>query len=327
MRRAVLICLLTSYLSLLEGCSYVIVHSDILKDNPDQLLIDPNTPRVKMTISGLEQPCRIKYGRYYSDSTKAIVKGEVPQGRKYPVIIDSGFPVFIHVNDNIVRENNLAIRPIAEPSSTGACHLPFLKLGKVTIRNPRCMYTEQHWELQVCGMPIYKEKWIIVGLNLMKRFRYILLDGVRRELELSAEQSFAPAEPDNWSQYTFTIERHMLMVDIPIEDQDLHIMFDTGCGYGLTLSSKLWGKLSERLKVKDSRDFKKASYNAGRIPCQKMLISNLTIGNKLIKNAEVLVLPEDDEGRGHLGMKFFKDTVVVLDFERNLMWVKNDGTN
>lgn len=328
MRKIILSSLLSLCLCLLAGCSYVVVDSDILKDNPEQPLIDPNIWPVKMTISGLKEPCRVKYRPYYVYThPTAIVTGQIPRGKKYPVLIDSGFPSFIWVSDKIILENNLPIYPIKGIPSTGFCHLPFLKLGKVTLRNPLCMYRQQHLELQVFGIPIWREKWIIVSLGIMKDFRYILLDGVQREVELSAEQSFAPIEPNNWSQYRFTIEEDSLMVDIPIEGEDVHIAFDTCCSYGLTVRSKLWAKLSERVKVRGARDYKKLSGLAGWIPCKKMLIPKLAVGNKVIKNAEVLVLPEDKHFKmsSHLGMKFFKNTVVVLDFERNLMWVKGHG--
>lgn len=326
MRKIILSSLLSLLLSLLTGCSYVLVHSDILKDNPNQPLIDSYTGLIKKPIIELKEPCRVKY-RFDS---RPIVTGQIPEAREYPVAIDSGSPGFIEVSDIFVRENNLPIYPVGKTASWGFCRLPSLKIGKATIRNPRCTYRAQHWELRVLGIPITKDKLVIVGLRLMKRFRYILLDGLRKEVELSAQQSFTPAEPNNWSQYPCTIEKDpktILMVDIPIEGEDVHIEFDTGCAYGLTVSSKLWAKLSERVKVKDSKNSKKGSYFSGWIPCQKKLIPRLTVGNKVINNAEVLVLPEDSHHISHLGMNFFKNTVVVLDFERNLMWVKNNGAD
>lgn len=323
------------------------VDSDILKDNPEQPLIDPNIGPVKMTVSGnrllkihtkptieLKEPCQVKYHwLYYRGSDPIIIiTGQVPKGKKYEVAIDSGFAFSVILSDKIILENNLPIYPIEHEQVVGICYLPFLQLGKATIRNVPGFWMKQQWELQLFGIPIWREKWVIVGLGIMKDFRYILLDGLRREVELSAEQSFAPAEPDNWSQYTFTIEKDRtnndrLRVDIPIEDEKLHIRFDTCCPYSLAVSSKLWAKLFEKVKAEDARDSKCWSWQDGFTPCQKILIPKLTVGNRVISNAEVLVLPEDntDKPWGFIGMGCFKNTVVVLDFERNLMWVKNDA--
>ena len=54
------------------------------------------------------------------------------------------------------------------------------------------------------------------------------------------------------------------------------------------------------------------------------------MGNVVIKNAEVMILPEDTsylqaDIPGYISIWTFKDTSVVLDFERSLMWVKNNG--
>jgi len=51
----------------------------------------------------------------------------------------------------------------------------------------------------------------------------------------------------------------------------------------------------------------------------------LQVGDRTVKNAMISVLPDDspllDRCPGLIGMQFFRDTIVVLDFQRNLMWV------
>ena len=53
---------------------------------------------------------------------------------------------------------------------------------------------------------------------------------------------------------------------------------------------------------------------------------SLQVGDRVIREAQVSVFPNDspllDRCPGLIGMQFFRDTIVVLDFQRNLMWVK-----
>ena len=56
-------------------------------------------------------------------------------------------------------------------------------------------------------------------------------------------------------------------------------------------------------------------------------LKELKVGNRILKNPSLTVMP-DDAGpmkgyQGFLGLPCFKDTVMVLDFENNLMWIKN----
>lgn len=348
MRRVILIGLLSLYLCLLTGCSRVLVYSDILTDNPRHPLIDPNIGPVKMKISGkhmptkmhtkpiieLSEPCRVKYCPCYVDSSpRILVIGQIPKGREYHVTIDSGSCMSMIISDRIVLENNLPIYPIEHNQIGGICYLPFLKLGKAIIHNIPGIYRKQQWESQLFGIPIDREKFIIVGLRLMEKFRYILLDGIRKEMELSAKQSFAPIQPSHWSYYPCAIEKDAynndrLMVDIPIEGIELHIAFDTDLGENLMVTPEVWAKLSKRIKVENKKTIKWSGYEGIEIDCQEITITKLNIDNTTIKDAQVLVLPEHDTYLTNiLGMKCFKNTIVVLDFERNLMWVKNSATD
>ena len=74
------------------------------------------------------------------------------------------------------------------------------------------------------------------------------------------------------------------------------------------------------------------SYQHGFLPCRKAIVKNLSVGNVVIKNAEIVIMPEGTpylpkDIPGYISIWTFKDTSVVLDFEHNLMWVKNNGNN
>ena len=65
----------------------------------------------------------------------------------------------------------------------------------------------------------------------------------------------------------------------------------------------------------------------GRLNCEKTVVPGLQVGNRLVKDALISVFPDDcpllDESEALLGMQYFLDTVVALDFENCLLWVKN----
>ena len=67
------------------------------------------------------------------------------------------------------------------------------------------------------------------------------------------------------------------------------------------------------------------------LPCRKMTIKELQVGNMLIKNANINVItnknPWHEDDHHMLGMGFFKETIVVLDFDKSLMWIKKQQTN
>ena len=105
------------------------------------------------------------------------------------------------------------------------------------------------------------------------------------------------------------------------------VQLDTGSGRGLAISEKLWEQLSE--KIRNVRLVKATDLYPyiGSLPCRRGVIPKLQVGNRTVKGAKISVFPDDspllDRGDGLLGMQYFRDTVMVLDFERNLMWVKN----
>ncbi len=118
-----------------------------------------------------------------------------------------------------------------------------------------------------------------------------------------------------------------LFVKIPIAGHETEVQLDTGSGRGLAISEESWKAIEEQIghtKLRKARDL--YPY-IGLLPCRRGVARRLKIGNRIITDAMISVFPDDspivDRCSGLLGMQFFQDTVIVLDFERNLMWVKN----
>jgi hypothetical protein len=282
------------------------------------------------------EPCRIKYHSSYSVNRWMAVEGKLGNGRKYPVVLDTGASIPLFVNDIHIMENKLAIHTLkshnGDSAGWGMCYLPELHIGQVTLANWPCFYREQHTELQLLGLPLVKGKAVIAGLAALRRFKYISFDSVRKEVEFSLESAFKSGQPDSWTQYSFAIEEDLggnvlLFVRIPIAGEEIELQLDTGSGRGLAITEELWERMSKKIrhvKLKKGRDL--YPY-IGWLVCKQGVIPKLEVGNRIVKNAKMSVFPNDspivDQCSGLLGMQYFQDTIIVLDFERNLMWVKN----
>ena len=281
-------------------------------------------------------PCRIKYHSSYSVNRWMAVEGKLGNGRKYPVVLDTGASIPLFVNDIHIMENKLTAYPLKSHNGDsvgwGMCYLPELLIGQVTLASWPCFYREQHTELQLLGLPLVKGKAVIAGLAALRRFKYISFDSVRKEVEFSLERVFKPGQLDLWAQYSFAIEEDLggnalLFVKIPIAGEETELQLDTGSGRGLAITGELWEKMSKkirRIKLKKGRDL--YPY-IGWLVCKQGVVPKLEVGNRIVKNAKMSVFPNDspivEQRSGLLGMQYFQDTIMVLDFERNLMWVKN----
>jgi hypothetical protein len=268
------------------------------------------------------------------------VDGKLPDGKKYPVYIDSGSAgPEVALNDMIVKENNLEIyapyknneqklSSDEERQRWGLCFLPSLEIGGLTIQKPSCIYLPYHREFQVIGFPLWQEKNLLLGVSIMSRFKYIYFDNTNMEVKFSHNQSFQPKEPEEWAHYSFSLRKDdgRIMVDIPIANQNCNIYFDT-CGAGTVLKPDLWEKIKNNVTATIPRDSLLLTYCLGGLPSHKTIVKKLDVGNITLNNTEVFILPEDTpylpkDIPGYISCWTFKDTSIVLDFEHKFLWVK-----
>ena len=354
MRKLIVSSLLILSLFLQPGCQTVVVSNKRLEGMADIRLMCQNDPNNRLywakdihssnwecssqidSDTKQQTPFRIKYHSSYSANRWMAVEGRLSSGRKYPVILDTGASIALFVNDIHIMENKLAIYPLeshsSEPAGWGMCYLPELHIGQVTFVNWPCFYREQHTEVQLLGLPIANGKAVIAGLVALRRFKYIAFDSVRKEVEFSLEEAFNPGQSDSWSQYSFAIEEDLggnafLFVKIPIAGEKTELQLDTGNGRGLSISEELWEKISKKIQHIELRKGTDLYPYIGRLVCKRGVISKLEVGDRIVKNAKISVFPNDspivEQCSGLLGMQYFQNTIMVLDFERNLMWVKN----
>lgn len=293
-----------------------------------------------------EEPCRIKYHKLSSISHNIVIEGNMGiDGNKYPVILDTGASQPVVLNAALVRNNNLPIYDMGDINqdfngqSPGICQLSKLDIGDVTLEGWPCIYFESHSSLNLFGIPIasstYGNNNIILGLPLLREFKYLVFDNINKEVEMSYHQSFEPYYPEGWKKYPILIEEDFhdnafLFVRINIAGHETELQLDTGSGRGMAISETLWKYLSneiEEVKLKKGKDF--YPY-IGNLPCKKGEISKLIFGDRTIDNAEISVFRDDcpllDGCEGLVGMQYFSSSVFVLDFEHELMWIKEQDT-
>lgn len=330
-------------ISTVKSARPVLIQSDNLEFVPGVRVLDVNNPFFKVTRKGPKrigikwaetkvilknQTCRIAQ----LGTDRVMVMGQLNGDKEYPTIIDTGNPMCLIVSDTVVADSKLEIYPFQEVDKDigGFCHISRVQIGDMAIINPMCHYALGHYERRVLGRTIWKQRDLNLGLGLIRKFLYVLVDNITCEVEFCTKGGFEAEPNESWSQYSMSIEKdeldqERLMVDIPIAGQTRKVVFDTGFNCGLTTTEKIWEKLSDNLTVLRSRDSRLATPE-GIVACRKITVEELQVADASINNAIIFVESIDTpfgEEFLTLGMGYFQDTVIVLDFERGLIWVKN----
>lgn len=364
MRNFVLGSLISLLLSVQSGCSigpvlYVTEDSTSVNEPTDVSLVHSNN-KPSLTINSLQEfmsldliwkadSCidqndvsRVKYHKQYYKNRYIVVEGKIGlSGSRYPFVLDTGAsqPVFLNVSH--VLDNKLLIYPLEDIDSElnghrlGLCYLPLLQIGNITFTNRPCLYLEPPSTVSLFGIQISGKSTtnntVIVGLPVLRGFKYVIFDSIENEVGFSCSRSFKVSKTSIWDKYPIFIEEDLhgntfLFVQIPIVGQEIELQFDTGSGRGLAIGESLWKQVGDKfqnIKLKKGRDF--YPY-IGRLECKRGIIEKLKVGDRIINDAEISIFPDDSplltECEGLLGMQYFKDTIVVLDFEKSLMWVK-----
>lgn len=320
----------------------VFVYTDNLESMPGIHVLDANNPYFRVTLKEpnevavnwagkrveMKKPeCRVSR----LGGALAYVQGQLNEDKEYPVLFDSGFSQHALVSDTVVQDAGLDIYPVKGLGGTigGLCHLGRLRIGDLTIVNPPCAYTLAHYEERRFRRAPLKEKKIWLGLRLMKQFRYILFDNVSREVEFSIKESFKPSDPNQWRHFVTTIKSYgpageKLMVDIPVAGHPRRVYFDTGAGSALVVAEDVWETIESELTVL-RRSRKKINMMDGFESCEEVIVEKLVVGETTRSCEKVHIL--DNESRWGkelflLGIGFFQETVIVLDFTSELLWIK-----
>jgi len=305
---------------------------------------------------------RVKYHQLYAINPCMMVKGSIAGAKNdHPIILDTGASQAVFVKNTHVIESRLPVYPAETDQANsnayglGRCYLPQLRIGQVTLTDLPCWYLQRHIELEFFGLPIAKDDSIILGLPALRRFKYILFDSPNRQVEFSYNEAFEPGPapiapvavgqaPDkdesiaggqlvrDWSQYSLLIEEdrygnEFAFVEIPIAGELMKVQLDTGSANALAIAERQWEILSRRVKKPRLKEGIDLYPYISQLACKRGVIRELQIGDRCIRDAKISVFPSDSpllrQCKAILGTQYFQDTVIVLDFERRIMWVKN----
>ncbi len=268
-----------------------------------------------------------QWGNYYGTRT---VKGCLNENT-YPVIFDTGCNPMLILSEKIVTKNDLAVfffDPGNKETGSAFVLVDSLKIGSFELNNYPCGLWKYRPQLQLLGLPIHEPELIVLPLAIMRQFSYFKFDNVKKQLSFSKSASFDPADNSQWLFLPFRYEGLHLVLDVSIEGIETTLMLDTGADYQLELNESVIQEL-----FKKRRDFEKAwkktirfygPYSDGLIDYKRFTAKKLQFADHTLSRVKLIYSDrhEDKKYQGVIGAKLFEKTVMVLDFENNLMWVK-----
>jgi hypothetical protein len=262
---------------------------------------------------------------------------QIGDGGKYPAMIDTGNPGHAFVTHTVVTAEGLAIYPFDcshencnHKRRGGLCHVCPLKIGQMSFVHSPFTYRLCHYEKLAFGKAIKTEREINIGMELLKSFSYILIDNIKQEVEFSVEEHLWTDPNESWSKYPAVIEpnetgKRRIMVNIEIGGKCRSVIFDTGASSGLLLAESVWKNIVGDFEVtKQKRGRLKMLH--GFEACDHVTVEELTVGGRNIKKTRIEVLDDDNPFGADfflMGMDFFRNKVIVIDFEHKLFWVKD----
>lgn len=289
----------------------------------------------------LKQPTRIKYVPF---ARQSIVKGKI-NNKRYPVLFDTGNPSVVHITTAHVEENNLPVYPLKITDSKGHTHdvgvaiIPSMTIGDIKFCNLPAVYSYYHTGYLPLGIPIIlgQNKEVVVPLRVIRKFKYMACDNIKKELEFSADASFKVDDPQGWKTYPLLFEDGWMFIQTSIEGFPAKLMVDTGSQAELFLKESYFNNIAEN-KPRFGKAWKLnktafAPLAGGKTPIKSYFVHGLTFDDytyslstiiRVFKESGLSKLLEDIQCDGIIGYTFFEDTVMVLDFEQEKMWVKKE---
>ena len=266
-----------------------------------------------------------------------VVAGQL-NGKTYPILFDTGNSVGLMVEDVHISRHNLPVWFIDsedKKNSSGFAIVESLTVGPLQLKDYPCSFLKHHTEFRLLGaLPVGRFQWVVMPMDMIGQFSYLQYDSIQKELSFSRNKRFRPADRSEWITFPFEIETKRILLKTSIEDIEVTLFLDTGAGYQLELDTAIIKQLRQQRP-----DLKKAwvqntqlysPYEKGSLKVRKFTATNLKLDSSTLKKAELFYKETPDQGKsyphkgtnGTIGIGLFDKTTMVLDFKRNLMWVK-----
>ncbi len=277
----------------------------------------------------------------YNRNHYMVVKGKMTGGKTYPVIFDTGANLdALIVQDIHIVENDLPVYPLTKSSGheskMSLCAVEELTLGDFQIQNYTGVSWGQHIELKLFGLiPLGRSSDICFPLPLMSKFKYFKFDTPAKQVQFSGKKSFEPEIDDDWHRFPVTVgwengdpSKQFVFMDLEVNGKRIRPLLDTGAGLGLMMNKRLWDQVKDGFQETRRQKFNfilPFHFEGNKPRCTNITVKNLQLGDIKMTNAEITVLPETKNWKKTdciIGMGYFREKTVVLDFERSTLWVK-----
>lgn len=270
------------------------------------------------------------WNREYSLLGVPVVKGTI-NGKAYPVAFDTGNSISATVIEDIhVRENGLPLYLFDEskPGSAGMALVDEFRIGSLYASNYPCMVLENHTQIKFLGIPIGRSRHMIFPLVIMTESKYFEFDQINQTVQFSTKSSYKP-DTAQWISIPFKSQDRCLLIDIEIEGIKTVLMLDTGAGYQMELQKKLVDQLFLKQPEWEAARKHKVTvfgpYSDGKQVGRRFKAKQFRLGEHVLNDVQIIYGTNSYEKmpyQGVIGFELFKDTVMCLDFEKNLLWVK-----
>jgi hypothetical protein len=265
-----------------------------------------------------------------------VVGGQI-NGTTYPVIFDTGCSPHIFLSDNHINRHQLPVlffEPEHKANSPGLAIVEHLNIGGLRFDNYPCGFLSDQTDLRFFGFPSGLPETILFPLDIMLSFRYVEFNQIRKELSISCTHSCPAIQESEWVIFPFEIINsgsRELIVTIPIEGIPARLYLDTGGALHLKLNRDLLEQLFE--KRPDLRERRKGKATL-ILPHHNLQEKSLVIrakgvrfGDSTLREVSILSPEPSDTSKPHdyqgvIGIDLFKNTILVLDFEHNMLRVK-----
>ena len=203
-----------------------------------------------------------------------------------------------------------------------------LKTGSFELTNYPCGLWNYHPQLRLLGLPIYEPEMIIIPLDMMRHFSYFKFDNIQQELSFSKTTSFEPVDRSRWLTMPFRYEGLHLVLETSIEGIPTTLMLDTGADFQLKLNESVVKKIFE-----NRSDFEKAwkktthfygPYESGMTTEKQFTAKNFRFDDQTLNRVKLIYSDsnKDEQYQGVIGADLFDKTIMVVDFEKNILWIK-----
>jgi len=277
----------------------------------------------------------------YNLNQYMVVEGQIADGKTYPFILDTGANLdALIIQDIHIRQNDLQVFPLNKTtgpeSKMSLCSVDNIQIGDFKLSEYTAICWGQHTELKFLGLiPLGRSKDICFPLPMMRKFKYFKFDTPARQVEFSARKSFKPQQDENWHKFPMTVEyidndpaKQLLFIEMQINGQNIRPMLDTGAGLGLMMDNHLWHQVKgsfNQTSQKNTNFILPYHFKDNKPNCKAVTVETLDLGDISINNAEVIVMPKSKNWKKTdciMGMAYFKDKQVTIDFQTNTLWVK-----